>query len=936
MKFTILLFLLFCLGSGSLFAQNNYFIKGVAADSVAHIKLKNTTVVILNAKDSILRKFTRAEENGSYSIGNLGKGKFILLLSYPGYADYVDNFTLDSVKTSHDFGTINMRLKSRILQEVIIKGTAAAIKIKGDTTEFNAAAYKIEPNSRVEDLLKQLPGIEVDKDGKITAQGQTVSKVLVDGEEFFGDDPTLVTKNIRGDMVDKVQLYDKKSDQAAFTGIDDGQKTKTINIKLKDDKKNGMFGKADAGDGPGGYYQSQLIFNAFRAKQKFSVYGTMGNNSRVGLGWEDNQKYGTGQGLDFGDGTGGISFNFGGGDDLDSFDGRYNGQGIPLARTAGVHYDSKWNNDKESINTNYKIGSITIDGTENDLTQNNQPDNIFNSRLDQTFHKYMFRQKLDAVYQIKLDTSSNLKISVDGTVKHSINKSSYSGEESRNDTLINKSTRDLINNVDQRAFNASAFYTHKFKKVGRTLSFSIVEGYSQSKAKGNLNSTIKFYNAQKQLDTTQKPQIIDQYKTNDLKNNALNTNLTYSEPFSKTFAIVMNYGISVDNTSADRQSFNASSPGVYNVLVDSLSSNYKLNQFSNQAGAIFNYKKGKTILNFGTRVVDVNFHQVDESGLNAPIDRNFVNWAPQASYQYRFSNQKSFRISYNGSTTQPTLDQIQPLKVNNDPLNEVIGNPTLSPSFTNSFNINYNSYKVLTSQFIGFYGNYSFITNPIVTNTNTDLTTGKSTSQAINLTGKTTASYYFGANLNKKIEAIDMNAGLNLNANGNVYYNYANDALNRTVSYTYNPRFSVSKYKEKKFDFYLSAGPTYTISQSSLQIATNNNGGGFKADAGFNIYLPGKFQIGSDDNYEYTAKTQSFSTDFKRTLINAYIIKKFMKSESLSLELWGNDLLNQNVGFNRNANGNLITQNSYTTIKRYFMFTIAYDFTRMGGGVPKK
>src|ERR1700733_12040323 len=174
-----------------------------------------------------------------------------------------------------------MILKSKLLAEVLVKGTRAAIKIKGDTTEYNAAAFKIQPNAKVEDLLKQLPGIQVDKDGKITAEGQEVKKVLVDGEEFFGDDPTLVTKNIRADMVDKVQLYDKKSDQATFTGIDDGQKTKTINIKLKEDKKNGMFGKAEAGDGTQNIYQGQLLFNAFKSKEKFSVYGTLGNNGKT-------------------------------------------------------------------------------------------------------------------------------------------------------------------------------------------------------------------------------------------------------------------------------------------------------------------------------------------------------------------------------------------------------------------------------------------------------------------------------------------------------------------------------------------------------------------------------------------------------------------------------------------------------------------------------
>ena len=930
MKSTILLSLVLFLLSASAFAQNKYSVKGAVSDSVEHVKLRNTSVAVLNAKDSTLVTFTRTDEEGSFSINGLSKGNFIILMSYPEYADYVEHFALDSTKQDFNFGSIHMLLKSRLLHEVIIKGTAAEIKIKGDTTEFNAAAYKIQPNAKVEDLLKQLPGIQVDKDGKITAQGQTVNKVLVDGEEFFGDDPTLVTKNIRADMVDKVQLYDKKSDQAAFTGIDDGKKEKTLNIKLKADKKNGMFGKAEVGDGTENIYQAQVLFNAFKAKQKFSVYGTLGNNGKTGLGWEDNQKYGTGNNIQSDD-SGSIFFFGGNGDDLDSFNGQYSGQGLPIARTGGVHYDTKWNSDKESLNTNYKIGSLTVDGTNDNITQNNLPGSVLNNNSDQKFHNYMFRQKLDATYNIKLDTSSNLKLAFDGTSKRSNTRSNYTASEMRNDTLVNNSTRDLINNVDQKIFNASAFYTHKFKKKGRTLSFNIAEAYNQSDAKGFLKSSIDFYNAQGQTDSTQ---LIDEYKTSDLKSSSLTTNLTYTEPLSKTLAIVLNYGIGVSTSTADRKSFNPSTGGDYNILIDSLSSNYKVNVLSNQGGAVFNYKKGKTIINFGTKVGDVKFHQVDELTGNI-LERNFVNWMPQANFQYRFSQQKSFNIGYTGSTTQPTLDQLQPLRVNNDPLNIVLGNPDLKPSFRNNFNINYNSFKVVSSQYIWLYGNYSFVTDPIVSDVKTDPISGKSTSQYFNLPGKQTSNFYFGANFNKKIEKLDMNAGIGVNANGNVYYNLVNDELNKTTSYTINPRLNFNKYKEKKIELYISGGPTYTISKSSLQPNINNNGAGFRADGGFTIYLPGKFQIGTNNDYEYTAKTQSFNTDFSKTQINAFIIKTFLKNDNLKFTIWGNDLLNQNVGFSRTANSNMIIQNSYTTIRRYIMFTIDYDFTKMAVGAKK-
>lgn len=930
MKFYFLLSLSFLLFVGSVFGQG-YGVKGSVNDSVEHVKLINASVAILNAKDSTLVTFTRAAQDGAFDIKNLHKGKFILLLAYPDYADYVQHFSLDSVKQLHNFGHINMELKSRLLHEVIIKGATTAIKIKGDTTEFNAAAYKIQPNAKVEDLLKQLPGIQVDQDGKITAQGQTVNKVLVDGEEFFGDDPTLVTKNLRADMVDKVQLYDKKSDQATFTGIDDGKKEKTINIKLKADKKNGVFGKAEAGDGNRGMYEGQLLFNAFTARQKFSVYGTIGNDGKMGLGWQDNQKYASGNNVDVGD-DGTIYITGGSGDDLDSFGGQYNGQGLPTARTGGVHYDGKWNGDKESINTNYKIGSLAVDGNNDNITQNNLPGTILFSTSDQAFHKYMFRQKLDATYQIKLDTTSNLKLVIDGTKRHSQAIDSYTARVMRNDSLVNNSFRNLNNNVDADILNASAFYTKKFKKKGRTLSFLISEAYNDSQAKGNLRSTINYYNYQGRPDSSQ---VIDEYKTNDLKSSVLNTNLTYTEPLGKSLAVVLNYGINVNNGTADRKTFSPSAPGDYNILVDSLSSDFRLNQLTNQGGAILNYKKGRSIVNFGTKVSTDRFREIDEYTQNALV-RTFVNWNPQASWQYRFSQQRSFNIDYTGRTQQPSLDQIQPVRVNNDPLNIILGNPDLKPSFQNRFSANYNSYKIVSGQYIWLYGEYVFTSNPIVNDVTTDYRTGKSRSEYFNLPGKETSRSNVGANFSRKIEKLDFNVGLGMGANGSIYYNMVNGALNQTTNYTFNPRINFSKYEQKKLELYFYGGPTYTLSKSSLQPNLNNNGSGFNANGGFTIYLPAKFRIGTNSSYQYSAPTQSFNTSFSKTLINAFIIKTFLKDDNLRFTLWGNDLLNQNIGFSRFANSNLITQNSYTTLRRYFMFSIDYDFTRMGGGSSKK
>jgi hypothetical protein len=923
MKTTLLSIILLVLLRLTTFAQSPYAVKGHAVDTTEKKSLRNATIMVLNAKDSILQKFTRVNADGSFIIDNLSKGKFVMIMSYPDYADYSESFELDDTHTTHDFGRVNMLLKARLLQDVIVKGEVTAIKIKGDTTEFNAKAYVVQPNAKVEDLLKQLPGIQIDKNGKITAQGQEVKKVLVDGEEFFGDDPTLVTKNIRADMVDKVQLFDKKSDQATFTGIDDGEKTKTINIKLRADKKNGYFGKVDAGVGTDDYYHGQLLFNKFNGKKKFSAYATTANTGETGLNWEDNQKYGDSGNVQVMDG-GGIYIS-GNGNDLN-----YNGQGIPVARTGGLHFDDKWNSDKQSLNANYKIGYLDIVGDRNTLTQNNLPGSVINSTSDQHFDNSTFRQKLDGTYQITLDTSSNLKLTFGGTYKNTKSNTSYLDVSRRgNDTLLNSNNRTLTNDGEQHIFNASAFYTKKLKKKGRTLSVLLSEAINNSDNTGYLLSHTNFYGVTGSLDSVQN---INQYKTGTNTNHVFNSNITYTEPLSKTFTLTFNYGLNLNNSVSDQKSFNQAAGGAYTLLDTSLSNHFKFDQLSNQVGVIFNYNKGKTVFNFGTRASDVTYKQID--GYTGDVfKRHFINWNPQASYQYKFSQQQSIRLNYNGNTSQPNISQIQPVKNNNDPLNVLLGNPGLKPSFTNSINGSYNSYKVLSGQNIYLSGNYAFTTNQIVSNTNTDAA-GKTTSQYFNLGGKTPHSYSVYGGTGQKIKGPDIYVGLNGSINSNISYNMTNNVLNTSNSSTYSGGLNINKYVENKYDFYVSFGPRYNVSESSLQKDINNNSRGFYGYSYTNVYLPAKFQLSSDLEYTFTGKSETFNQDIYHTNWNITLTKSFLKEKNLKVSAAVNDLLNQNIGFNRSSNGSMITQNSYTTIRRYCMFSVTWDFTKMSGGAP--
>jgi len=909
-------------------AQNLHTIKGRTIDTASTTLLSGTSVAVLNAKDSTLVKFTRTAENGSFELTGIKNGKFILLVSYPKYADFVDHFTLDSTTQIKDYGKINLTGMAKILADVIIKGNRTAIKIKGDTTEFDPKAYNIEPNSKVEDLIKQFPGFQVDKDGKITAQGKTVPKVLVDGEEFFGDDPTLVTKNLRADMVESVQLYDKASDQASFTGIDDGEKTKTLNIKLKEDKKNGYFGKVQGGYGTRDFYQGQAMFNKFWGKKKFSAYGILGNNGTVGLGWDDRDKYGGSGGMTMTD-DGGMYFSYGGGDDFDSYDGRYNGQGLPVARTGGLHFDNKWNKDKESLNTNYKIGSIRVKGDRNSISQNNLSSGIQNNTSDESYDNDMFKQKLDATYEIKIDTTLTMKVNVDGALKKSNTANSYkTSTTDGNNNFLNSSNRTLSNEVDDQNFNMNVLLTKKLKKKGRTVSLNLNQSINKNNSEGYLNSLNSSLTSTGKVDS-----LTNQRKVNDITNNAFKLNVAYTEPLSKTLTVIINYGLTSMNGKSDRRSFNKSGNGDYDILDTLYSNNFELNQTINQGGAIFNYKKGKTVINFGSKFSGVNFKQEDVYH-NRTYVRNFVNYMPQASYQYRFSQQKSFRLSYNGNTNQPSLDQLQPVRVNNDPFNVVVGNQDLRPSFRSTINANYNSYKVLTNQSIWLSGSYSFTSNPIISDVTTD-NVGKSTFKYVNFNDKMQTNFYLYGQISRKISLLDMNIGLNIDANGSSSYNFITTDLirnlNNTKNYTYGGGLNISKYKEKSYSFYSRFGPTYNMSRVS--VGRNSDGWGLAGYISGNVQLPGKIEISTDGDYQYNGKTQVLTESFERFIWNAALTKKFFKSENLKFSLSVNDILNQNVGFDRSASNTTISQSSYTTIQRYFMFSLSWDFSKMGGGI---
>ncbi|TKC08000.1 TonB-dependent receptor [Pedobacter polaris] len=915
--------LLYVLIASAVRGQDRYSARIHVVDAFSQKDIANASVSILNSADSILVRYGWTSSDGTLAFNTMPKGNFIVMVNYPTYVDYVEHFVLDSIHKSLDLGVVKLSPTIKVLQEVVIKGTGSGLIINGDTLQYDAKSFVIEKNAKVEDLLRQIPGLQVDNFGRITAYGQKIGKVLVDGEEFFGDDPTLVTKNIRGDMVKTIQIYDKKSDQATFTGIDDGIKTKTINVTLKEDKKKGYFGQATASYGTKQYYQEQFMFNLFRDKSKFSVFGNLANTGKLGLSSSENDKYGI-NAVNNNLFLRGVLVSLRTSDE-DLGTERYNGQGNPIARTAGVHYDSKWDKDRQSINTNFLIGSVSVEGLRNAISRNELPSAIQVTTSDQVFEKYSFRSKIDGTYFAKLDSASTLKISIDGTHKKNESGNTFSSITVGDGLAkLNVGQRSLNSVDEQNMFNASELYTKKFKTPRRTISLQLNQSANKSNTTGFLGAQNDFYTPQGNISKTE---IVNQKKTWALKNEILGGNISYTEPLSKYLSLISSYGVGFANSTSTRISYNQSTTGVYDQVDFQYSNDYELNELSQKVEAVLSYNKGQETMRLGNELSDIRFSQLDLY-TDVNYKRRFTNYIPSAIY-IKNTDKKTFRLDYRGTPIQPTIDQIQPVKTNIDPLNIFTGNPDLFPSYRHSISLYYVLSKPLTKRNIVITAQFSLIKDPLINSfvTNTE---GVTTYQSVNYTEGEGTNFNVEGTYSKLIKPLELNTLFSMGFSETNDYGLSNFMINKRKAQVYSARLNLFKYKLKKYNFSLNLRPSYAVSKATLSRQFDNSGFSFNGDASATINIFKSLAITTNGNYVYQAKTPAFKRDYSLFLINTTISKKFLEKENVKFSISVNDLLNQNNGFTRAAYGTVLTQTTYSTIKRYVMLSLMWDFSKFG------
>lgn len=894
-------------------------VKGKISDTLNKKFLENGVVTLLRKSDSTLYKFSRTNKEGEFSIPNVNAGKYLLLVTYPKFVDYSDEIEMKG--SDLNLGSIPLTLQSQLLNEVVIRQNIA-IRMKGDTIEYKADSFKTAEGASVKDLLRKLPGLQVDKNGQITAQGQKVEKVLVDGEEFFSDDPAVVIENLRADAIDKVQSYDKKSDQAEFTGVDDGTRSKTLNLVLKDDKKKGYLGKIVVGGGTDERYSSQAMLNYFKGKKKISVYGIGSNTGQTGLGWEDRGKFG--EGNDFGDaevemGAGFIMINGGGDNDFSDWGNTYNDEGIPRTIKAGVHASNKWNADKQNVNGNYTIKDMKVDAAGNTLTKTLLSDSSIYSRENHGSLSNQTQHLFSGSYDVKLDSLSSLKFKFNGKVEEKSNATAINTETTNDDgELLNTNSRTNSMNSDNKIFLGSVLWRQKFKKKGRTLSLSASYKNADNSSTGFLNSRTDLYNN----GTFLSRDTIDQYKTNASTTATTNSKLVYTEPAGKKGILEFNYTFNNVTSNSDRKSFDKSN-GKYILLNSLLSNRYELNFMSNSAGAKYQYNGKKISANLGTNVGISRQRQKDSLGRQVR-ELNYTNLFPTARINYKFSAQRSMNINYSGSPQSPSIEQVQPVLENTNPLFKTVGNPSLQQAFRHNIGLFFNDFKTLTGRSIWVSGSFSPVHNAIVTNQT--ITNGIVTQQYVNAKGN--YNYWFYSSYGFKIKKTDIYLGLNLNTNGGRYVNFVNGKKNNNNQNTLGFGFNLGQYKENKYDFNINSNFEYNHSTTSG--GSNNNFWSFPQSANVNIYITKNFQVGTDVDFTSRQGNNGFAgTNF--TVWNANVGYKVFKKRNGLFKLEVNDILKQRKGFERNFYSNQIVERNYNRLGQYGMLSFTWNFTKNPG-----
>lgn len=905
-------------------AQKNGSVSGKLIDTAINKPIAGATITVLDKKDSSLVSFTMTANDGSFEIKGIPEGAYRLLITHVNYHNSNKIFSVTSADKNAALGTLVMTDLTKTMTEVEVTAEAPPVTLLNDTIQYNAGSFKVQPNANVEQLLKKMPGIKVEKDGSIKAQGEKVAKVLVDGKEFFGSDPKVATKNLPADAIDKVQVYDKQSDQAQLTGFEDGNYEKTINLKLKKDKKKGMFGKVNAGVGTKERYEGKFNVNSFKGARQFSAIGLGNNDNAEGFSFMDILNF-TGELRRMQSGGGNINLSVSGDDAAAMGMNPGGNSGINTAWAGGLNYNNIIGT-KADLQSNYFYNRFNpkqeshiqrqnfIPGSYNFYNEDAFTDNLNNSH----------RLNANLLYQV--DSFNSIRIIPSFNYQQTDNRSQRNYKTLTAAGLTtNEGFSNARNSNGGYNFRNEISWRKKFARRGRTFSLNLQTSLNNSDGDGSLYSINDFYKPDGSL---LKKDTLNQQSETEASLRGYTARAVYTEPLFKRSLLEASISRSYTKSVAEKitQDFNKQS-GKFDLHNKSLSSNFENVYAYTNAGLRFRTQKKK--YNYA---VGLAFQQADLKGkiisgtTDSLLKKTFTNLLPSARFQYNISKFKSFAVNYNASTNQPGMSQLQPVPDNSNVFNIKEGNPDLKQEYNHTITGNLNLVSPFKNRNLFLFFNAQFTKNKI-TNYDTLDQLGVKRSRPVNVNGV----YNIGGQISysRPIRFLKGTVEIAGSARLARTKQFINGFGNNIKTFSFGPSIRFDMSPTNKLN--LAVGTDINTNQSiySLQSALNNTYLSQEYNASIDWELPKRFFFSTDFAYIINSQ-RSAGFNYKVPLWNASISKQMLKFNRGELKLAVKDLLNKNIGISRSSNSNYIEDARVLTLRRFFMLSFTYSLSKVG------
>lgn len=903
-----LLWLFFILFSSPAFAQQGGVdITGTVVEDGSNEPIEQATVRLLNVKDSTMVGGVASSRNGNFTLKGIKAGSYLLHVSFVGFDPLYQPIRITGKTNPVKLGKLALSDGAIQLGEAVVIGKAPEVVVRNDTVEYNADSYKTTEGAVLEDLLKKMPGVEVDSEGKITVNGKEVKKVLIDGKEFFSDDPKVASKNLPSKMVEKVQVLDRLSDMARMTGFDDGDEETVINLTVKPGMKQGWFGNAFAGYGSEDRYEGNFMVNRFINNDQFTLMGGINNTNNMGFSDIASNMF-SGMGGRRGGRSGGA------------------GNGITTSGNVGLNFSKEFNSkmtlggnvrySHSDNEANSKINRTNI--LPNDSSTIYNEINNKNTKSDNVGADFRMEWKPDSATQIIFQPSFSYSNS------HNREFGSFNTLTNLGDT-VNLGESDYVSDGEGYNLNARLEFSRKLNDEGRVFSGSLTGGLSDSYNKGLNYSNTEYFMGNNQ------DELIDQQFRYDNKGFNYRVYLSWVEPIGHNNFIQATYSISQNKQESLKNSYvRGEDSEDYNVLDTAYSKSYRNNFINQQASLAFKAVREKYDYTIGMNLEPS--HSVSENFVGdttlSKLTRNVVNLSPMVRFNYRFDKRTNLRINYRGRTSQPSMTQLQPVADISDPLNTITGNPDLKPTYSNNFSARYQKFVPEKQTALMLMLNANYVVNDIVTKSIYVGESGKKMTTYENVNGNYNGNFRIMFNTplkNRKFSVNSMTMASFANVNG-----FINEEKNTNKNYSAMERAGID-FRSDYIDLGVNGNFRYSGTKNSLQNQNDQNIYNYGVGGTTTIYLPLDFKIESDitwsANSGYAAGYQQ-----KEVLWNASTSKSFLKGKQATLRFKIYDILQQRSNISQSVTADYTQYSEYNTLSSYFMVHFIYRFSIFKGG----